>query len=124
MVEAKAFRTFIRIYFLFKNEFLNASFKLTFYKALIKSVMAYACPACKLAADSHFLKLQRLQKKVLRTIGKFPRCPPARDLHTALNFPYVYDYIIELCRRQTEVIQNHANEHVHGMGQGEARHKI
>jgi hypothetical protein len=29
----------------------------------------------------------------------------------------------KLCRQQAEVIQNHGNEHVHGIGQGEARHK-
>jgi hypothetical protein len=40
-----------------------------------------------------------------------------------LNLPYVYDYIIKLCRKQAEVIQNYGNEHVRGIGQGEARHR-
>jgi hypothetical protein len=40
-----------------------------------------------------------------------------------INLPYVYDYIIKLCRQQTEVLQNHENENVHGIGQGEARHR-
>jgi hypothetical protein len=48
-----------------------------------------------LAADTHLLKLQRMQNKVLRTIGNFPRCTPVRDLHTAFNFPYEYNYITE-----------------------------
>jgi hypothetical protein len=39
-----------------------------------------------------------------------------------LNLPYVYDYIIKLCRQQAEVIQNHENEHVSSTGEGEARH--
>jgi hypothetical protein len=30
---------------------------------------------------------------------------------------------IKLCRQQAEVIQNHENEHVRGIGQGEARHR-
>jgi hypothetical protein len=68
--------------------------------------MTYACPAWELAADTYPLKLQRLQNKVLRTIGNFPRCTPVRDLHTAFNLPYVYDYTTKLCRLQTEVIQN------------------
>jgi hypothetical protein len=34
---------------------------LTLHKALIRSIMTYACPACEFAADSHPLKLQRLQ---------------------------------------------------------------
>jgi hypothetical protein len=34
----------------------------------------------------------------------------------------VYDYTVKLCRKQAEVIQNHENEYIYGMGQGEARH--
>jgi hypothetical protein len=60
MIEAKAFRTFIRIYSLFKNEPLSANIRLTHHKALIRSVMTYTCPAWELAADTHLLKLQRL----------------------------------------------------------------
>jgi hypothetical protein len=71
--------------------------------------MTYACPACKLAADAYLLKLQRLQNKILRTIGAFPRFAPVRDLHTAFNLPYVYDYTTKLCRQQAEVIENHEN---------------
>jgi hypothetical protein len=37
ITEAKAFRTFIRIYFLFKSEHSSANIKLTFHKALIRS---------------------------------------------------------------------------------------
>jgi hypothetical protein len=71
MIEAKAFRTFIRIYFLFKSERLSADIKLTLHKALIRSVMTYACPTWEFVAESHLLKLQRLQNKVLRNIGNF-----------------------------------------------------
>jgi hypothetical protein len=46
-----------------------------------------------------------------------------RDLHTAFNLPYVYDYVTKLCRRQVEVIQNHENEHISGIEQGEARYR-
>jgi hypothetical protein len=45
------------------------------------------------------------------------------DLHTAFSLPYVYDYVTKLCREQVEVIQNHENEHVHSIRQGEARHR-
>jgi hypothetical protein len=30
---------------------------------------------------------------------------------------------MKLCRQQAEVIQNHENKHVCGIGQGEAKHK-
>jgi hypothetical protein len=100
MTKAKAFRIFIRIYSLLKSKRLNSYIKLFLHKALSKSVMTYAYPDCELAADTYILKLQRLQNKVLRIIGNFPRCIPIRDLHMAFNLPYVYDYIIKLCRQQ------------------------
>jgi hypothetical protein len=78
-------------------------------------------PPGKFAADTHFLKLQRLKNKVLCTIGNFPRCTEVRDLHTVFNLPYVYDYITELCRQQAEIMQNHENENVHSTRQDEAR---
>jgi hypothetical protein len=122
MIEAKAFRTFIRIYSLLKSERLSAKSKLTL-KALIRTVIMYGCPARELAADTYLLKLQHLKNKALHTIGNFPRCTPVRDMHTAFNLPYVYDYITKLCRKQAEAIWNHENEHVCGIGQGEVRHR-
>jgi hypothetical protein len=43
----------------------------------------------------------------------------------SMNFhlPYLYDYMTKLCRQQAEVIQNHDNENVRYIGQGEARHR-
>jgi hypothetical protein len=78
--------------------------------------MTYSCPAWELAADTYLLKWLRIQNKVLRTTGNVPRCTLVRELHTAFNLPYVYDCITKLCRKQAEVIQNHDNEHVHGIG--------
>jgi hypothetical protein len=123
MIEAKAFRTFSRMYSLFKSERLSANIKLTLHKALIRSVMTYACPAWEFAAECHLLKLQRLQNKVLRTIGNFLKRTSVRDMHKAFHMPYVYDYITKSCRQQAEVIQNHENENVRYSGQGEARRR-
>jgi hypothetical protein len=85
--------------------------------------MTYACPAREFAADNHLLKLQRLQNKVLRTIGNFPRHTPILDLHMASKLLYIYDYITKLCRQQAEVIQNHENANVRNIEQGEPRHR-
>jgi hypothetical protein len=85
--------------------------------------MTYACPAWEYAADTYLLKLQRLQNKVLRTIGHFPRRTPVRVLHVAFDIPYVYDFITKLCRQQPEVIKNHVNPNVRNIGQGEAQHR-
>jgi hypothetical protein len=51
-IEAKAFRTFTRIYSLFKIECLSSSIKLTLYEALIRSAMSYAYPAWEFEVDS------------------------------------------------------------------------
>jgi hypothetical protein len=52
MIKAKAFRAFIRVYSLFRTERLSATIKLTIHKALISSVMTYACSAWEFAADA------------------------------------------------------------------------
>jgi hypothetical protein len=71
----------------------------------------YTSPAWELAADIYLLKLQRMQNKILLTIGNSPRFTLVRDLHAAFTLPYVYDYITKLCRQQAEVIKNYENEH-------------
>jgi hypothetical protein len=58
------------------------------------------------------MKLQRLQNKVLRTIGNFPRRTPVRELHKAFNIPYIYDYITKLCTQQAKVKRNRENPNV------------
>jgi hypothetical protein len=88
----------------------------------MRSVITYACPAWEFAAECHLLQLQRLQNKVLRTTANFPKRISVPDKHKAFHMPYVYDYITKSCRQQAEVIQNHENETIHYIGQGEARH--
>jgi hypothetical protein len=80
--------------------------------------MTYACPAWEFAADTHLMELQRLQNKVLRTTGKFPRNTPIRDMHISFQMPYVYNFITKLCKQQAKVIQRHENIHVTNIGQG------
>jgi hypothetical protein len=84
--------------------------------------MTYAYPAWVFAADTHLIKLQRLQSKLLRTIGNFPMRTPVREMHMAFHLPYVYGYMTKLCRQHAEVVLNHDNENVRYIGQGEALH--
>jgi hypothetical protein len=83
-------------------------------------VKTYAFLTWEFAAVTHLIKLQRLQNEVLRTIGNFPRRTPIRKMNMAFHMPYMYDYMTKLCRQQAEVIQNHDNENVCSIGQGEA----
>jgi hypothetical protein len=117
MIEAKAFRTFVRIYSLFRSERLSANIKLTLHKALIRSVINYACLSWELAADI-FLKISVPVKQGSQPYWEFPWYTLIHNLHMAFNLPYVLNYITKLCRQQAEVIQNHENEHVCSIGQG------
>jgi hypothetical protein len=114
---AKALHTYV-----FKSGHLSTNIKLALYKALIRSVMTYACPTWKYEADARLLRLQLLQNRVLGAIGNLDRCTPVHELHMAFKIPYVYDHVTKLCMTQAEVILYHVNPNVHGIGQGEARH--
>jgi hypothetical protein len=83
--------------------------KLIVYRGLITSIKTYACPTWEFAEDTHLTKLQRLQNRFLRAVGNLDRPTASCDLHVTFKIPYVYDYIIKLCRRQAEVILNHQN---------------
>jgi hypothetical protein len=97
MIEAKAFRTLIRIYILFKSEQLSTNIKLTLHKALISSIiMTYVCSVWEFSADNRLLKVQRLQNKVLSTIAILPRRTPVRDLHMAFKLPHIRGVSTEL----------------------------
>jgi hypothetical protein len=85
--------------------------------------MTYACPAWEFAAETYLLKFQRLQSKVLHTIGNLPRCTLVSDMHVSIQIPYVYDYITKLRRRQAEIIHNHESENLRNIEQGEIPHR-
>jgi hypothetical protein len=85
------------------------------YKALIRSVTTYACPTWKYAADTHLLKLQRLQN--------IDRCRAVSELHVDFKIPYMYAYVTKSCSIQAEVILNHVKPIVRGTGKGETRHR-
>jgi hypothetical protein len=71
--------------------------------------------------DSHLLKLQRLQNKIFRTIGKLPWHTPTRDLHMAFKMPYLYDFVTKLCRQQSVILNESVN--IRNFGQGEAQRR-
>jgi hypothetical protein len=115
----QALRIFLSIYPILKCELLSVGAELIIYKALIKSVLTYACPALEFAADSHLLKLQRLQNIILHATGNLPRHNPIRDLHRPFKIPYLHEYGTQLCREQANVICNHDNINIRTIGQGE-----
>jgi hypothetical protein len=63
MIEAKPFRTFIRIYALFKSERLSTNIKLTSHKALVRSVITYDCSSWELAACIYLLNCSACNRR-------------------------------------------------------------
>jgi hypothetical protein len=55
------------------------------YKALIRSIMTYACPTCKYEGDAHLLKLQCLQNRVLCTIRNLDRSTMVHKMRVAFK---------------------------------------
>lgn len=86
MFEAKAWSTFIRVCSLFRCERLNVNIRLILHKAIIILVMSQAFSDWEFAEDTHLLKLQILQNKVLRTIHKFPSCTKVRKCTWLSNY--------------------------------------
>jgi hypothetical protein len=123
MIEAKTFRTFIRIYSLFRSERLSANIILALHKALIRSIITYSYLSWELVANTYVLKLQRLRNYRFSALSVIFQGARRSAMHTAFNLPSVYDYITKLCSQQAEIIQNHENGHVRSIGQGEARHR-
>jgi hypothetical protein len=92
VAETKAFRTFIRIYSLFKNECLRGTDEISNDLSLHHLGISGRHLSLKIAVPT---------KQVSQYHWKFPRYTPVRDLHMALHLPYVCNYITKLCRQQS-----------------------
>jgi hypothetical protein len=100
-----------------------AEVQLTLYKALITSIMTYACHAWEFAENSYSFKLRRLQNKVPRTTGNLSRRTSTCYLHMAFKIPYLQDFVTKLSRQQATDILNHENVDIRNTGQGEAQRR-
>ena len=59
--------------------------KLTLYKLLIRSILTYAAPLWSSTCSSNYLRLQVIQSKRHRVIGKHLRRTPTSHRHNSLN---------------------------------------
>jgi hypothetical protein len=62
--------------------------------------------------DAHILKLKHRQNWFLHAVGNFDRRTPAHKMHMVFKIYCVYTYVI----KRPEVIQNHLNSNVCGIG--------
>jgi hypothetical protein len=114
----KALRMYVRPYSLFKSGLLSTNITLTLHKALIRSVMTYACSTWEHAADALLVNLQHLQNRAFCAFGNFDTCTPVLQLYVAFKIPYIYYYIRvnKLYRKQPELSLNHVNPNASGIG--------
>jgi hypothetical protein len=82
--------------------------------------MTYACPTWEFTENIYLMKLQRFQRKVLRTADKIARRLPIRDTHNAFQNSKVYDYISKLYKQQAQIFRNNENSYFRNIGQGDA----
>jgi hypothetical protein len=122
MIEATAFRTFIRIHSLFRSEHLSANIILTFHRALIQSVMTFLL---RLGFSGRHLPLKTaaLAKQASPHQWKFSKVHIGPRLAQGFQhsvYIRLYNRIVQATNRSHK---NHENEHVRGTGQGEARYR-
>jgi hypothetical protein len=79
-------------------------------------MLTYACPIWEHVADAHLFKLQKLQNRVLRSIGNLDKGTQSKQGMWISKSIYVYGHITRLCRTQAEVIL----PNIHSIGQGES----
>lgn len=76
-----------------RNSYVNVESKLLLYKAIVRPNITYACPVWSYISRSTFDRLQILQNKFLRLIGKFRAFTPVSQMHKDLGIEYIYEYI-------------------------------
>jgi hypothetical protein len=85
------------------------------------SKIPISIPAWEFAAETHILKFYACKTGFSAQLAIFQGAH--RDMHMALQIPYVYDYITKICRKQAKIIKNHKTENVCNTEQGETPHR-
>ena len=78
---------------------LNVKNKLLLYKAVIRPIFTYGCPAYREIAATHVKKLQILQNKSLKLIFDKPWFERTDDIHKEAEILKVKEYFNHLNNR-------------------------
>lgn len=103
---------------------LNIKTAITLYKALIRPIITYACPAWGHAAKTHIKKLEIVQNKILYTITKLPRVTPLRTLHREAGIETISEYIRRSTQQFYDSREGHTNPLVEGLGRYDIQNDI
>ena len=80
------------------------------------SMLRYKCTACLL----NTLKLRTRMSQQEPCHGAGGQSPAS---NSGFIIPYICDYITNKCSHQTNILQNHGNEPVHNIGEGETQQR-
>ena len=104
------------IYPLFnKYSELNINNKKLMYYIFLRSVMSYAAPIWANTCKTNYNKLQIVQNKCLRIIGKFPRWTRIDHMHTTLNIPSISTHIYKLTLNFFNKCQSSPYEYINAL---------
>lgn len=92
-----------------RNSYVNVENKLLLFKAIVRPNITYACPVWSYISKSTFDKLQVLQNKFLRLIGKFRAFTPVSQMHEELKIEYIFDHIKRISTNYFTRLEQHCN---------------
>jgi hypothetical protein len=114
--KALAFSTFLC--FVKRNSSASLKSKLTVYRSLIRPTLTYACPVFSNCAKTHFIKLERLENKILRSILNigWDDFISNEHIHLFTKIPTLREFVDKLTHNFYVKCKNHSNELVAGIG--------
>jgi hypothetical protein len=95
---------------------LQFTTRLRIYTAMIRSLMAYACPAWLHAAQGHLRKLQRAQNHALRRLTGHERATRIAQLHEDTDMPMLQQHLQQLQHQFWQRLRNHPDPAVQAIG--------
>ena len=84
------------------NFIVSTEDKMFLYRVMVRSVLTYACPVWTMICRSNFNKLQVVQNKFLRLIGKYRKWSLINTMHDGLKIERIEVYIIQMTRNYFE----------------------
>lgn len=100
---------------------LSSRTKLLIYSTLVRPCLTYSAPVWGNTCTTNHQKLQIIQNKALKIAFNTPFKTNLCKLHTNINFPTLYEYILKLSKRfYLQKTINHPNRLVSHIGRSRA----
>ena len=108
--------TFILFPLLKKNNSVEVKQKVAVYRAIIRPILTYACPALSNCPETYFRKLQIQQNKCLRMALNKDFYTKINDLHAEAKIPKIRELVDKLTKDFYLSNMNHDNPLIKNLG--------